>query len=150
MASGEIIWAHSFGICLRQGRYRTPNNQAETPLDEWPSREDEPDDQGGDHQTLLLREPRPISTSPTSSQLTISSVSSKADAGGERYMIELMPEDLTDERRGELTRLFEAVRRFADEHHLAERRDRPLLPAPVPIPRGRMLPCSRQSPSSRP
>lgn len=35
-----------------------------------------------------------------------------------------MPEDLTDERRGKLTRLFEAVRRFAEEQHLAERKDR--------------------------
>ncbi|MCW1751869.1 Ti-type conjugative transfer relaxase TraA [Rhizobium acaciae] len=53
-----------------------------------------------------------------------SAFTSKADAVAERNMIERMPEDLTDERRGELTRLFEAVKRFADEQHLAERRDR--------------------------
>ncbi|WP_432431472.1 BID domain-containing protein [Rhizobium leguminosarum] len=35
-----------------------------------------------------------------------------------------MPEDLANTRREKLTRLFEAVKRFADEQHLAERRDR--------------------------
>ncbi len=48
----------------------------------------------------------------------------KADAIAERNVSERMPEDLTDERRGKLTRLFEAVRRFAEEQHLAERKDR--------------------------
>ncbi|NKF31575.1 hypothetical protein HER21_34615, partial [Pseudomonas sp. BGM005] len=53
-----------------------------------------------------------------------SAFSAKADAIAERNIVERMPEDLTDERRGKLTRLFEAVRRFAEEQHLAERRDR--------------------------
>ncbi|MHC2727479.1 Ti-type conjugative transfer relaxase TraA [Rhizobium leguminosarum] len=49
---------------------------------------------------------------------------SKADAVGERNMVERMPEDLASIRGEKLTRLFEAVKRFADEQHLAERRDR--------------------------
>ncbi|MGO7047296.1 Ti-type conjugative transfer relaxase TraA [Rhizobium johnstonii] len=49
---------------------------------------------------------------------------SKADAVAERNMIERMPEELTSIRREKLTRLFEAVKRFAEEQHLAERRDR--------------------------
>ncbi|PDT14532.1 Ti-type conjugative transfer relaxase TraA [Rhizobium sp. J15] len=53
-----------------------------------------------------------------------SAFSAKADVIAERNIVERVPEDLTDERRGKLMRLFEAVRRFADEQHLAERRDR--------------------------
>ncbi|EJT01388.1 Ti-type conjugative transfer relaxase TraA [Rhizobium sp. CCGE 510] len=53
-----------------------------------------------------------------------SAFSAKADVIAERNIVERMPEDLTDERRGKLTPLFDAVRRFADEQHLAERRDR--------------------------
>ncbi|WP_322790944.1 Ti-type conjugative transfer relaxase TraA (plasmid) [Rhizobium indigoferae] len=49
---------------------------------------------------------------------------SKADALGERNMVERMPEDLASSRGEKLTRLFEAVKRFADEQHLVERRDR--------------------------
>ena len=49
---------------------------------------------------------------------------SKADAVAERNVIERMPEDPTSIRDEKLTRLFEAVRRFADEQHLVERRDR--------------------------
>ncbi|WP_027686732.1 Ti-type conjugative transfer relaxase TraA [Rhizobium leguminosarum] len=49
---------------------------------------------------------------------------SKADGVGERNMVERMPEDLASIRGEKLTRLFEAVKRFADEQHLAERRDR--------------------------
>ncbi|WP_327209498.1 Ti-type conjugative transfer relaxase TraA [Rhizobium leguminosarum] len=49
---------------------------------------------------------------------------SKADAVGERNMVERMPEDLASSRGEKLTRLFEDVKRFADEQHLAERRDR--------------------------
>ncbi|MGR9155122.1 Ti-type conjugative transfer relaxase TraA [Rhizobium leguminosarum] len=53
-----------------------------------------------------------------------SAFTSKADAVGERNMAERMPEDLASSRGEKLTRLFEAVKRFADEQHLAERRDR--------------------------
>ncbi|UTY47425.1 Ti-type conjugative transfer relaxase TraA [Sinorhizobium fredii] len=53
-----------------------------------------------------------------------SAFAAKAGAIAERNVAERMPEDLTDERRSKLTRLFEAVRRFAEEQHLAERKDR--------------------------
>ncbi len=53
-----------------------------------------------------------------------SAFTSKADAVGERNMVERMPEDLASIRGEKLTRLFKAVKRFADEQHLAERRDR--------------------------
>ncbi len=53
-----------------------------------------------------------------------SAFTSKADAVGERNMIERMPEDLASIRGEKLTRLFKAVKRFADEQYLAERRDR--------------------------
>ncbi|MHC2572710.1 Ti-type conjugative transfer relaxase TraA [Rhizobium leguminosarum] len=53
-----------------------------------------------------------------------SAFTSKADAVGERNMVERMPEDLDSIRGEKLTRLFEAVKRFADEQHLVERRDR--------------------------
>ncbi|NNH82568.1 BID domain-containing protein, partial [Rhizobium laguerreae] len=53
-----------------------------------------------------------------------SAFTSRADTVAERNVVERMPEDLTDERREKLARLFEAVKRFADEQHLAERRNR--------------------------
>ncbi|AUW46796.1 Ti-type conjugative transfer relaxase TraA [Rhizobium leguminosarum] len=48
----------------------------------------------------------------------------KTDTVAERNVIERMPEDLASIRGEKLTRLFEAVKRFADEQHLVERRDR--------------------------
>ncbi len=48
----------------------------------------------------------------------------EADAIATRNIAERMPEGLTDVRRGQLTRFFEAVRRFAGEQHLAERKNR--------------------------
>ncbi|MCA1409080.1 MobA/MobL family protein [Ensifer sp. IC3342] len=53
-----------------------------------------------------------------------SAFTAKADAIAERNVAERMPEDLTDIRRGKLARLFEAVRRFTEEQHLAETKDR--------------------------
>ncbi|MBY3238381.1 Ti-type conjugative transfer relaxase TraA [Rhizobium laguerreae] len=53
-----------------------------------------------------------------------SAFTSKADAVAERNMVERMPEDLASTRREKLTQLFKAVKRFADEQHLAERRNR--------------------------
>ncbi|MBY5851206.1 Ti-type conjugative transfer relaxase TraA [Rhizobium leguminosarum] len=53
-----------------------------------------------------------------------SAFTSKADAVAERKMMERMPEDLASIRGEKLTRLFEAVKRLADEQHLVERRDR--------------------------
>ncbi|ARM11059.1 MULTISPECIES: Ti-type conjugative transfer relaxase TraA [Rhizobium] len=53
-----------------------------------------------------------------------SAFTAKADAIAERNMVERMPEDRSAGRREELTRLFEAVKRFDGEQHLAERQDR--------------------------
>ncbi|MGS1097280.1 Ti-type conjugative transfer relaxase TraA (plasmid) [Aquamicrobium terrae] len=48
----------------------------------------------------------------------------KEDEFAARNIAERMPEDLPLERREKLARLFEAVRRFSGEQHLAERKDR--------------------------
>nr|WP_210323268.1 Ti-type conjugative transfer relaxase TraA [Rhizobium leguminosarum] len=53
-----------------------------------------------------------------------SAFTAKADTVAERNMEGRMPENLTAARREELTGLFEAVKRFAEEQHLAERQDR--------------------------
>lgn len=53
-----------------------------------------------------------------------SAFTDKADAIAERNMIDRMPEGLTPDRREKLARLFSVVRRFAEEQHLAERKDR--------------------------
>ncbi|UFW82464.1 Ti-type conjugative transfer relaxase TraA [Rhizobium sp. SU303] len=53
-----------------------------------------------------------------------SAFTSKADAIAERNVVERLPEDLASTRREKLVGLFEAVKRFAEEQHLAERRDR--------------------------
>ncbi|MFF0948124.1 Ti-type conjugative transfer relaxase TraA [Rhizobium leguminosarum] len=64
-----------------------------------------------------------------------SAFTSKADAIAERNMVERMPEDLASTRREKLTRLFEAVKHFAEEQHLAERRDRSKIVAGASVER---------------
>jgi Ti-type conjugative transfer relaxase TraA len=61
----------------------------------------------------------------------------KADANAERNVTERMPENLTDERRGKLTRLFKVVRRFSEEQHLAERKDRSKIVAGASVELGK-------------
>src|SRR5215211_4516562 len=51
-------------IRLRPERHRAPAHQALSPVDQWPSRADEPDHQGRDRPALLLREPRPAPGAP--------------------------------------------------------------------------------------
>jgi hypothetical protein len=53
-----------------------------------------------------------------------SAFTGKADATAERGLVERMPEDLVPERREKLIRLFAAIRRFAEEQDLAEKKDR--------------------------
>ncbi|MBX5043617.1 Ti-type conjugative transfer relaxase TraA [Rhizobium lentis] len=53
-----------------------------------------------------------------------SAFTAKADAVAERNMAERMPDDLMVGEREKLIHLFEAVKRFAEEQHLAERQDR--------------------------
>ncbi|AGS26458.1 Ti-type conjugative transfer relaxase TraA [Rhizobium etli] len=71
----------------------------------------------------VVREIKAVSEAITA-RFGWSAFTSKADAIADRNMVERMPEDLTAGRREELTRLLEAVRRFAEEQHLAERQDR--------------------------
>ncbi|NKM42787.1 Ti-type conjugative transfer relaxase TraA, partial [Rhizobium laguerreae] len=71
----------------------------------------------------LVQEVKAVSEALTA-RFGWSAFTSRADTVAERNVVERMPEDLTDERREKLARLFEAVKRFADEQHLAERRDR--------------------------
>ncbi|TAX44843.1 Ti-type conjugative transfer relaxase TraA, partial [Rhizobium leguminosarum] len=71
----------------------------------------------------LVQEVKAVSEALTA-RFGWSAFTSNADALAERNMVERMPEDLASTRREKLTRLFEAVKHFADEQHLAERRDR--------------------------
>ncbi|MGO4113171.1 Ti-type conjugative transfer relaxase TraA [Rhizobium ruizarguesonis] len=71
----------------------------------------------------IVQEIKAVSEALTA-RFSWSAFTSKADAVAERKMMERMPEDLASIRGEKLTRLFEAVKRFADEQHLVERRDR--------------------------
>ncbi|XKM38878.1 Ti-type conjugative transfer relaxase TraA (plasmid) [Rhizobium ruizarguesonis] len=71
----------------------------------------------------LVQEVKAVSEA-LSARFGWSAFTSKADAVAERNRIERMPEDLASIRGEKLIRLFEAVKRFADEQHLVERRDR--------------------------
>ncbi|WFU86339.1 Ti-type conjugative transfer relaxase TraA [Rhizobium sp. CC1099] len=53
-----------------------------------------------------------------------SAFTNKANEHVERNAMERMPEDLGQDKREELVRLFTAVKRFADAQHQAERQDR--------------------------
>jgi Ti-type conjugative transfer relaxase TraA len=84
----------------------------------------------------LVQEVKAVSDALTA-RFGWSAFTGKADAIAERNVFERMPEDLTDERRGKLTRLFEAVRRFAEERHLAERKDRSKIVAGASVEAGK-------------
>ncbi|EHS52937.1 conjugal transfer protein, partial [Rhizobium sp. PDO1-076] len=66
-----------------------------------------------------------------------SAFTDKADAIAQRNMVERMPEDLASDRREKLARLFVIVRRFTEEQHLAERRDRSKIVAGASVEPGR-------------
>src|SRR3984885_9141237 len=51
-------------ICLRPERHRSSADKAQTPVDQWASRKNEPHHQGRDRQPLLLRDPRPAASPP--------------------------------------------------------------------------------------
>ncbi|NEK20526.1 BID domain-containing protein, partial [Rhizobium leguminosarum] len=84
----------------------------------------------------LVQEVKAVSEALTA-RFGWSAFTSKADAVAERNMIERMPEDLTSIRGEKLTRLFEAVRRFAEEQQLAEKRDHSKIVAPASVDQGR-------------
>ncbi|WP_201026369.1 BID domain-containing protein, partial [Paramesorhizobium deserti] len=72
---------------------------------------------------LFVQEVKAVSDALTA-RFGWSAFTAKADAIARRNVAERMPEDLMDERFGKLTRLFEVVRRFTEQQHLAERKDR--------------------------
>lgn len=60
-----------------------------------------------------------------------SAFTDKADQYAQMQMVDRMPEDMTPERRDELTALFAAVRRFTELQYLAEKRDPSRIVAPA-------------------
>ena len=77
------------------------------------------------------------STEALTARFGWSSFTEKADAIAERNMIERMPDDLAPDRREKLARLFAVVRRFAEEQHLAERKDRSKVVAGASVESGK-------------
>lgn len=72
---------------------------------------------------LLVQEVKAVNDALTA-RFGWSAFTAKADTVAERNTSERLPDDLTPERRQKLRRLFEVIRRFAEEQHLAERQDR--------------------------
>lgn len=66
-----------------------------------------------------------------------SAFTDKADTIAERNMVERMPEDVAPDGREKLARLFAVVRRFSEEQHLAERKDRSKIVAGASVEPGR-------------
>ncbi|WHS30400.1 Ti-type conjugative transfer relaxase TraA [Brucella sp. NM4] len=62
-----------------------------------------------------------------------SAFTKKADVVAERHMTERMPENISPEHREKLMRLFNVVRRFSAEQHLAEKQDRSRIVAGASI-----------------
>ncbi|WP_332304905.1 Ti-type conjugative transfer relaxase TraA [Rhizobium sp. GR12] len=85
---------------------------------------------------LLVQEVRATNDALTA-RFGWSAFTDKADTIAERNMIERMPEDLDLDRREKLTRLFAVVRRFAEEQHLAERKDRSRIVAGASVEPGK-------------
>jgi Ti-type conjugative transfer relaxase TraA len=85
---------------------------------------------------LLVKEVKAVNEALTG-RFGWSAFTQKADTIAERNMAERMPEDLAPDRREKLTRLFAVVRRFAEEQHLAERKDRSKIVAGASVEPGR-------------
>ncbi|SEI14714.1 plasmid mobilization system relaxase [Rhizobium tibeticum] len=85
---------------------------------------------------LLVQEVKAVNDALTG-RFGWSAFTQKADTIAERNMVERMPEDLAPERREKLARLFAVVRRFAEEQHLAERKDRSKIVAGASVEPGR-------------
>lgn len=85
---------------------------------------------------LLVQEVKAVNDALTG-RFGWSAFTQKADTVAERNMVERMPEDLAPDRREKLARLFAVVRRFAEEQHLAERRDRSKIVAGASVEPGR-------------
>ncbi|UNZ54130.1 Ti-type conjugative transfer relaxase TraA [Agrobacterium tumefaciens] len=85
---------------------------------------------------LLVQEVKAVNEALTA-RFGWSAFTEKADAIAERNMVERMPEDLAPDHREKLARLFAVVRRFAEEQHLAERKDRSKIVAGASVEPGR-------------
>ncbi|MCZ7866235.1 MULTISPECIES: Ti-type conjugative transfer relaxase TraA [Agrobacterium] len=85
---------------------------------------------------LLVKEVRAVNDALTA-RFGWSAFTDKPDAVAERNMIERMPEDLHPDRREKLARLFAVVRRFAEEQHLAETKDRSRIVAGASVEPGK-------------
>jgi hypothetical protein len=85
---------------------------------------------------LLVQEVKAVNDALTD-RFGWSAFTQKPDTIAERNMVERMPEDLAPDRREKLARLFAVVRRFAEEQHLAERRDRSKIVAGASVEPGR-------------
>lgn len=72
---------------------------------------------------LLVQEVKAVNEALTG-RFGWSAFTERADAVAEHNMVERMPDDLASDRREKLARLFKVVRRFAEEQHLAEKKDR--------------------------
>lgn len=66
-----------------------------------------------------------------------STFTDKVDGVVQRNRLERMPDGLTPERREKLTHLFGAVRRFAEQQHIAERKDHRKLVAAASVEPGK-------------
>lgn len=85
---------------------------------------------------LLVQEVKAVNEALTA-RFGWSAFTDKADTTAERNMVERMPEELAPDRREKLARLFAVVRRFAEEQHLAERKDRSKIVAGASVEPGR-------------
>jgi Ti-type conjugative transfer relaxase TraA len=85
---------------------------------------------------LLVQEVKAVNDALTA-RFGWSAFTAKADAVAERNVSERMPQDLTPEHREKLMRLFEVIRRFADEQHLAEKQDRTKIVAGASVELGK-------------
>ncbi len=72
---------------------------------------------------LLVQEIKAVNEALTA-RFGWSAFTAKADPIAERNVAERMPENLATDHREKLVRLFETIRRFSDEQHLAEKQDR--------------------------
>ncbi|MBZ7925801.1 Ti-type conjugative transfer relaxase TraA [Ensifer adhaerens] len=81
---------------------------------------------------LLVQEVKAVNEALTS-RFGWSAFTARADPIAERNVAERMPENLAPDHREKLVRLFEVIRRFSDEQHLAEKQDRSKIVAGASI-----------------
>jgi transposase len=62
--AGQPVWAHAFEYACAQNDIDHRLTQVQASLDQWASRENEPDQQGRHRQTILLRNSRPAANPP--------------------------------------------------------------------------------------